>query len=259
MNQSLTTTFKEVEIIEALESMGPIKASGADGFPTIFYQKFWHIIGKDVSGFCLDILNKGKPLEDINKTQLVLIPKTAIPINLMNFRPISLYIVIYKIIAKIVANRLQNALHECIDDSQSAFVPGTLITDNVLLAYEVLHSFKNRRHGRKGLTALKLDMSKAYDRVEWPFIKGIMLKMGFDGRFIDLILRCVSSAQYSILINWEERNCFKPSRGLRQGDPLSPYLFLFYCEGLSALMRLARLDKKIVRLKFASLPHLSPI
>ncbi|KAA3471908.1 reverse transcriptase [Gossypium australe] len=239
MNQSLMATFTEEEIIEAIKGMGPTKASGPDGFQAVFYQRYWHIIGHETSKFCLDILNNGESLEDINKTQLVLIPKTANPLNLKNFRPISLCTVICKIIAKTVANHLQKVLDVCIDDSQSAFVPGRLITDNVLLAYEVLHSFKNRRSGRKGFMALKLDMSKAYDREEWPFLKGIMSKLGFVDSFIDLILKCISSVQYSIFLNGEEGPSFTPSKGLCQGDPLSPYLFLFCGEGLSALMRLA--------------------
>ncbi|KAK5842664.1 hypothetical protein PVK06_005045 [Gossypium arboreum] len=175
MNLILLAIYADAEIIKALKRMGPIKASGADGFSTIFYQKYCHIIGKDTCDFCLNILNNGNSLEEINKTQLVLLPKTANPTNLKNYRPISLCTVIYKIIAKKVANRLQKVLDGCIDDAQSVFVPSRLVFDNVLLAYEVLHSFKNKRAGRKGFMALKLDMSKAYDRVEWPFIRGIMV------------------------------------------------------------------------------------
>ncbi|KAA3467258.1 reverse transcriptase [Gossypium australe] len=117
MNQSLTAAYTKEEIDEALKRMGPTKASDPDGFPTIFFQKYWSIIGNDTSDFCLDILNNGRSLDEINSTQLVLIPKTANPLNLKNFRPISLCIVIYKIIAKTVANRLQKVLDACIDDS----------------------------------------------------------------------------------------------------------------------------------------------
>ncbi|KAA3467389.1 reverse transcriptase [Gossypium australe] len=245
MNQSLTAPYTETDIIEALKGMGPKKATDFDGFPAIFYQKFWHIIGKDTSNFCLEVLNHGHSLHEINRTLVVLIPKAATPTNLKNFRPISLCIVIYKIIAKSAANRLQKVLEECIDDSQSAFVPGRLIINNVLLAYEVLHSLKNKRSRQKGFMALKLDMSKAYDRVEWPFIKGVMSKLGFAKIFIELIIRCLNSVWYSILINEKEGSSFSSTRGLRQGDPLSPYLILFCGEGLSALMRLACQEKKI--------------
>lgn len=188
MNQSLMATYTNEEVVEVQKRMGPVKASGSDGFSVVFYQKYWQIIGKDTCAFCLDILNHGKSMEEINRTQLVLIPKTANPINLKFFYPISLCIVIYKIIAKTVANRLQKVLDDCIYDSQSNFVPDRLITDNVLLEYEILHSFKNKRSGQRGFMALKLDMSKAYDRVEWPFLKGMMSKMGFANLFIDFIL-----------------------------------------------------------------------
>lgn len=206
------------------------------------------------------MLNHGHSLDEINRTHLVLIPKPANPINLKNFRPISLYIVIYKIIAKSVANHLQKVLDGCIDDSQSAFVPGRLITNNVLLAYEVLHSFKNKRSERKCFMALKLDMSKVYDRVEWPFIKGVMSKLGFANGFIDFVIRCLNFVQYFILINGEEGLSFRSMRGLCQGDLLSPYLFLFCREGLSALIRLTCQEGKICRAKVyrtsSSITHL---
>ncbi|KAA3462805.1 reverse transcriptase [Gossypium australe] len=255
MNLSLTTSYTETEIVEALKEMGPTKASSFDGFSAIFYQKFWHIVGKDTCEFCMEVLNHGRSLDKINRTLLVLIPKTASPIDLKNFRPISLCTVIYKIIAKVVANRLQKVLNECIDDSQSAFVPGRLITDNVLLAYEVLHSCKNKRSGRIRFMALKLDMSKAYDIVEWSFVEKVMLKMGFAEDFIALILRCLNSVQFSILINGEEGLNFRGTGVLRQGDLLSPYLFLFCGEGLSALMRLACQERKINGAKVCRASH----
>ncbi|KAA3485420.1 Pleiotropic drug resistance protein 4 [Gossypium australe] len=136
-NHRLTAQYTQVEIWEALQSMSATKAPGEDGFPTIFFQKFWHIIGVEVSNFCLQHLNGG-----------------------------------------------MEVLDKCIDKAHSAFVLGRLISDNVLLAYEILHTLNRKKLGKKGWMAVKLDMSKAYDRVEWSFVQDIMRKMGFDPNWI---------------------------------------------------------------------------
>ncbi|KAA3479284.1 reverse transcriptase [Gossypium australe] len=128
------------EIQKALKGMGPTKAPGYDGFPALFFQKYWHIVGKDVEEFCLGVLNEGKDLDSVNRIDIVLIPKTPNPTNLVNFRPISLCTILYKLVAKTIANRLQDFIGQCIDSAQSAFVPGRLISDNVLIAYEILHT-----------------------------------------------------------------------------------------------------------------------
>uniref|UniRef100_A0A2N9HX16 Reverse transcriptase domain-containing protein n=1 Tax=Fagus sylvatica TaxID=28930 RepID=A0A2N9HX16_FAGSY len=129
---------------------------------------------------------------------------------------------------EILANRLKKVLPYVISESQSAFVPGRLITDNVLVAFEVMHSMSLKRIGRRGQMALKLDMSKAYDRVEWVFVEAIMRRLGFAEDWINLIMMCLKSVSYSVLINGEQHGYFKASRGIRQGDSLSPYLFLLY-------------------------------
>ena len=143
--------------------MGPTKAPGPDGMNALFYQKLWHIVGDIVVNAMLDYLNCGHMVPEINYTHIALIPKIKSLQKISYFRPISLCNVIYKIISKVLANRLKQILPDIISPTHSAFVLGCLITDNVLVAYETLHTMHGRKKGNKGSLALKLDISKAYD------------------------------------------------------------------------------------------------
>lgn len=131
-----------------------------------------------------------------------------------NFQPISLCNVIYKICSKVLANRMKLFVDEIVSVEHSAFVLGRFITDNVLTAYECIHYLK-RKKGKYGACAVKLDMAEAYDRVEWTYLEGIMLELGFHENFVHRIMRCVTSVSFSIKVNGKLSTCFRPSRGIR--------------------------------------------
>lgn len=169
-------------------------------------------------------------------TTIEFIPKVSKPEHLTNFIPISLCNVLYKIASKVLANRLKQLLPNIIAEEQSAFVPGRLITGNVLIAYECMHSIR-QQHAKTPLFALKIDMIKVYDRVEWIYLQGVLQKLGFAQSWINSIMHCVSSVHYSVRVNGEFSESFIPTRGLRQGGPISPYLFLLCVEGLSCLLK----------------------
>jgi hypothetical protein len=183
----------------------------------------------------------------MNKTHIALIPKNSNPCNVAQFRPISLCNVIYMIISKVLANRMKTVLPHVIFPNQSAFIPGRLITDNILATYETLHTMHTSMWSKVGFMGIKLDMSKAYDRVEWVFLEEVMKKMGFPERWIAWVMECVRSVSYSILVNGQPVGNIKPTRGLRQGDPISPYLFLICAEALSSMLNQAENNGVISR------------
>ena len=150
-----------------------------------------------------------------------------------------------QIISKVLANRLKKILPQLISPTQSAFVPVRLLTDNILVAYESLHTMHGRKKGKKGSLALKLDINKAYDRVEWAFLKSIMVKMGFPKVWIERVMCCVSTFSFSVKINGKTYGNIIPSRWLRQGGPLSPYLFLLYAEGFTSLLVKVEMENRI--------------
>jgi hypothetical protein len=182
MNEFLLAEYTEKEIKRALDDIGDLKAPGADGMPAICYKKFWGTVGDTVVKEVLHVL-RGGSIPRWNKTIVVLIPEVENPDHLKDLCPISLCNVVYKLISKVIVNRLKIILGEAVSPNQSALVPGRLISDNTILAYEMSHFMRRNRKGKDVYMTFKLDMSKAYDRVEWSFLEGIMRKMVFNESF----------------------------------------------------------------------------
>ncbi|KAL6190712.1 hypothetical protein ACLB2K_037106 [Fragaria x ananassa] len=171
-----------------------------------------------------------------NCTYMALIPKVDNPEVASQFRHIALCNFGYKILTKIISNRLKLFMSDLITENQSAFVSGRQIQDNILVVHEYFHRLKMLRTGTNGELALKLDMNKAYDRVDWHFLEKVLLKMGFQLSWVRIVMDCVSSVSMALIINGSLGKRFQPSRGLHQGDPLSPFLFLFINGVLSSMI-----------------------
>jgi hypothetical protein len=180
-------------------------------------------------------------------THLALILKNNNPLSVLDYRPISLCNVVYKIISNVLANRLNEVLSHVISPFQIAFLSERLIIDNILAAYETLHTMHTNMWSKVGYMGIKLDMAKAYDRAEWAFLESVMGKMGFPARWIQLVMECVRTITYAILVNGHLVGHIIPERGLRQGDPLSPYLFLICAESLSAMLSKAKKNRVVTR------------
>ncbi|XP_040367431.1 uncharacterized protein LOC121050669 [Rosa chinensis] len=245
MNMQLTREIGEEEVYAALKQMHPCKSPGLDGFSPDFYQHFWHIVGRDVIAAVRNFMGDESLLRQLNHTCVTLIPKVKAPESMSQLRPISLCNVLYKIGSKVLANCLKPLLNGIISPFQRAFVAGRLISDNSLVAIEISHFLKNRRSGKKGFAALKLDLSKAYDRVECPFLEAILEQLGFCRVWIRWIMVCVSTVSYEFVVNEEPRGRVLPGRGLRQGDSISPYLFLLCTEVRSKLISRAEAQEDL--------------
>ncbi|GKV21615.1 hypothetical protein SLEP1_g31576 [Rubroshorea leprosula] len=220
------------EIHDALFSLKPFKAPGPDGLHPMFFQRMWPVVAEilcsDIkNAFCLSSIPEGW-----NDCLISLIPKINNPETVQQFRPIGLCNTTYKIISKILVNRIKPILESLISPCQASFVPGRKGTDNILILQELVHSFSNKR-GKVGDVIVKLDLEKAYDRLEWSFIREALVYFQFPHRVIDLIMSCISTSHITILVNGGKTEKLTPSRGIRQGDPLSPYLFILCMEFLS--------------------------
>jgi hypothetical protein len=210
------------------------KAPGPDGYTSDFFQAAWPVVGGDVVDAIRNFFVSGCLLKEVNATILTLVPKKQNPSVVGEFRPIACCNVLYKCITKIISNRILSILDGLIGKNQSAFIPGRSIAENIFLAQELVRDY-HRKAGTARCT-MKVDIMKAYDSVNWSFLIQCLICFGFPGRFINWIKVCITSPRFSVSVNGTLVDYFKGEKGLRQGEPLSPYLFVIAMEVFSRLM-----------------------
>ncbi|KAM0043987.1 putative RNA-directed DNA polymerase [Helianthus debilis subsp. tardiflorus] len=229
------------EIKSAMFSIGDNKAPGPDGYSSAFFKKGWPIVGEDVCTAIKDFFTSNRLLQEVNHTFIALIPKIPTPSMVTDYRPISCCNVLYKCITKILSNRILEGLDKLVTLNQSAFVPNRRITDNILLVQKLMHNY--HRESGAPRCAFKVDIQKAYDTVDWDFLGDILKGYGFHPSMVEWIMKCISSSSFSVSVNGNIFGYFKGRRGLRQGDPMSPYLFTLVMEVLtSKLQRATSID-----------------
>ncbi|GAB2298359.1 hypothetical protein Dimus_038529 [Dionaea muscipula] len=237
MAASLEVRFTDEEVWNAVQSCNGGKAPGPDGFNLSFFKHCWEVVKEDISRFFHEFFENGRIVKGLRSSFISLIPKTDSPTSLNEYRPISLVGSIYKILAKVLSNRLKSCIHLIIGEVQAAFVGSRSILDGVLIASEAIHWLKSRK--RSGVI-VKLDFAKAYDSVNWNYLLNMMRLMGFGDKWIRWIEACVTSANFSVLINGSPTKLVHMEKGICQGDPLSPFLFIIAAEGLNWLFKRAR-------------------
>ncbi|KAL0439857.1 UNVERIFIED_CONTAM: LINE-1 reverse transcriptase [Sesamum latifolium] len=227
-------TFAKIK--EAFFDISEDNALGLDGYSSAFFKAAWPVIGDDVCATVMEFFQSGRLLKQFNNTLLALIPKVQLPTRVSDFRPISCCNVLYKAITKILVRRLQKVLHLLIDYSQNAFIPGRSIADNVMLAQELLAGYNQNKLPPR--CTIKVDIQKAYDSVSWDFILESLRIFNFPTRFIGWIEQCITIASFSVSLNGSIHGFFQGARGIRQGDPMSPYLFVMVMELWHVLLQL---------------------
>ncbi|GKC50823.1 RNA-directed DNA polymerase, eukaryota, reverse transcriptase zinc-binding domain protein [Tanacetum coccineum] len=216
------------EIKEEMFDIEDNKAPGPDGYTSKFFKKAWTMVGDDVCMVIKEFFATSKLFGKVNATVISLVPKLDTPFKVSDFRPIACCNVVYKCISKILTKRIKKYLCKVFSQNQSAFIPGRQIIDNILITQELLRGYNWKNGARR--VSFKIDILKAYDNVNWSFLRQTLMLFGFPKDMIGWIMTCVSTANFSINVNKDRHGYFKGGRGLRKGDPISHYLFTLVME-----------------------------
>lgn len=226
--------FNHEDVKKAMFNIGKNKSPGPDGYSSGFYKKTWCIVGQDISEVVLDFFRNGRLLKQINSTVIALIPKVEKPEYARQFRLISYCNVLYKYISKMICHRLKPIVENLVPDNQSAFVQDRSMVHNILICHDLLRHYNKKTSAR---CMMKIDLRKAYDIVSWEFLEEVMLGYRFPMKFVNAVMTCVTSTKFSVRVNGECNRYFKGKRGLRQGDHMSPLLFVLVMEYLSRTLK----------------------
>jgi hypothetical protein len=227
-------SFSEIEL--AVATSDGNKSPGPDGFNFSFFKRFWDLIKVEVGVMFDQFYSTATLPRSFSSYFITLIPKVVSPFRIGDFRPISLVGSLYKLVAKVLAGRLAKVIDKLISPNQSAFIRGRQLVDGVVAVNEIIDLAKQ---SRKECLIFKVDFEKAYDSVSWTFLDYMMQRFGFGVRWRRWIKACVFCGNLSILVNGSPTKEINIQRGLKQGDPLAPFLFLLVVEGLSAAVRTA--------------------
>ncbi|XP_026398305.1 uncharacterized protein LOC113294100 [Papaver somniferum] len=227
----------EDECINAIKLLGKNQAPGPDGFAISFYLRCWEILKEDFMNIFQELQHRSFLYWRLKNTFISLIPKKYTIEEIKYLRPINLVHGVYKIVSKVLAERFKTALPSVIYAEQTAFIKKRKILDGVLVANELIDS--RTRSGKPDLL-IKVDFEKAFDHMNWDFIDEIFGKMGFGDKWRSWVSCCVELVRFSVIINGLATGYFKSSKGIRQGDPLSPFLFLLVGEALSFMIKQAQ-------------------
>ena len=233
-NAELLQPLTLEEVSEAMKQVPAGKSPGIDSIPAEFYHELWEDIEMDIFNFVSESISQCCISEELNVSKIALLPKSEDRLRIQNFRPISLLNTLYKVVAKVYANRMKPLLHNWILPSQTGFVLNRCILDNIFLAFETI-AWTNESH--QEITMLLLDFEKAYDRVNWTFLRKVMAKMRFHDMWINQVMSLNENAAASVIVNGEISKTFRLQRSIRQGCPLAPYLFLLTVDVLGQMLQ----------------------